>query len=68
MIRKAWMSLTLASALVAAGAAAQDAKTVIQNAQKAMGDVHSIQYTGTGTAGALGQNWNPTSPWHPRSS
>lgn len=65
MIRKAWMSLTLASALVAAGAAAQDAKTVIQNAQKAMGDVHSIQYTGTGTAGALGQNWNPTSPWHP---
>jgi len=65
MIKKSWIFVTLAFALVAAGATAQDAKTVIQNAQKAMGDVHSIQYSGTGSAGALGQNWNPTSPWHP---
>jgi glyoxylase-like metal-dependent hydrolase (beta-lactamase superfamily II) len=65
MIKKSWIFLMLAFALIAAGAKAQDAKTVIQNAQKAMGDVHSIQYVGTGSAGALGQNWNPASPWHP---
>ena len=69
MARKRWMFeafvLALVLALVVGAAAAQDAKTVIQNAQKAMGEVHSIQYSGTGTAGALGQNWNPTSPWHP---
>ena len=52
-------------ALLAGVASAQDAKTVIQNAQKAMGDVNSIQYSATGTAGGMGQNWNPTSPWHP---
>jgi hypothetical protein len=30
--------------------AAQDAKTVLQAASKAMGDVRSIQYSGTGMA------------------
>ncbi len=64
MLRKNWMLLTLALALATGVASAQDAKTVIQNAQKAMGDIHAIQYSGTGSAGALGQNWNPTSPWH----
>ena len=69
MARKSWMfpafALALASALAAGTVSAQDAKTAIQNAQKAMGDAKSIQYSGTGTAGGLGQNWNPTSPWHP---
>ena len=43
--------------------AAQDAKTVLQGASKAMGDVRSIQYSGTGHLYALGQAYSPTSAW-----
>jgi glyoxylase-like metal-dependent hydrolase (beta-lactamase superfamily II) len=50
-------------ALLAGVALAQDAKTVLQNATKAMGDVKSIQFSGTGHLAAVGQAWNPTSPW-----
>src|SRR5271165_5890530 len=57
-------ALALALALVAGVASAQDAKTVIQSAQQAMGKANSIQYSGTGTAGGVGQNWNPNVPWH----
>src|SRR5271168_4229756 len=68
MARKTWIFqafvLALALALVAGAASAQDAKTVIQNAQQAMGKANSIQYSGTGTAGGIGQNWNPNVPWH----
>src|ERR1700722_17893094 len=51
-------------ALAVGVASAQDAKTVIQNAQQAMGKANSIQYSGTGTAGGIGQNWNPNVAWH----
>jgi len=57
-------ALALVLALVAGVASAQDAKTVLQNAQQAMGKANSIQYSGTGTAGGVGQNWNPNVPWH----
>jgi glyoxylase-like metal-dependent hydrolase (beta-lactamase superfamily II) len=57
--------LALSLTLVAGVASAQDAKTVIQNAQQAMGKANSIQYSGTGTAGGIGQNWNPNVAWHP---
>ena len=50
-------------ALVAGTAQAQDAKTVLQNATRAMGDVKSIQFSGAGHLAAVGQAWNPTSPW-----
>ncbi len=51
--------------LLAAGVASgQDAKTALQNAQKVMGDVKSIRYSGTGKMGGFGQNWNPNVPWH----
>src|SRR5260370_8410185 len=43
--------------------AAQDAKTVLQAASKAMGEVRSIQYSGTGHLNALGQAYSPTSAW-----
>jgi glyoxylase-like metal-dependent hydrolase (beta-lactamase superfamily II) len=43
--------------------AAQDTKTVLQAASKAMGDVRSLQYSGTGHLYALGQAYNPTSAW-----
>jgi glyoxylase-like metal-dependent hydrolase (beta-lactamase superfamily II) len=43
--------------------AAQDAKTVLQAASNAMGDVKSIQYSATGDLYALGQAYSPTSAW-----
>jgi len=62
MVKKLFVALpTLA--LVAGVALAQDAKTVLQNATKAMGDVKSIQFSGTGHLSAVGQAWNPSSPW-----
>src|SRR3954469_21486920 len=46
-------------------ASAQDAKTVVDNAMKAMGaqNLGSIRYTATGLNFALGQAPNPSSPW-----
>src|SRR5207248_575593 len=49
--------------LLPIGLAAQDAKTVLQAAAKAMGEVKSIQYSGTGHLYALGQAFSPTSAW-----
>jgi glyoxylase-like metal-dependent hydrolase (beta-lactamase superfamily II) len=40
-----------------------DAKAVLQAAQKAMGDVSSIQYSGTGHIYSFGQAWTPGAPW-----
>jgi glyoxylase-like metal-dependent hydrolase (beta-lactamase superfamily II) len=58
------MGFALALFLLCAGAAsAQDAKTVLQAAQKAMGDVTSIQYSGTGHINSFGQAWTPTGSW-----
>ncbi len=42
---------------------AQDAKAVLDGTAKAMGDVKSLQYTGSGANFALGQNPSPTAPW-----
>jgi glyoxylase-like metal-dependent hydrolase (beta-lactamase superfamily II) len=64
MAKRTWTILALLFALGSGIASAQDAKTVIQNAQKAIGDVSSIQYSGSGKAGGLGQNWSPTVAWH----
>src|SRR5262252_1135438 len=44
-------------------ASAQDAKTVIDNASKAMGSLKSVEYAGSGFDFAIGQNVNPTSSW-----
>jgi glyoxylase-like metal-dependent hydrolase (beta-lactamase superfamily II) len=44
-------------------ASAQDAKTVLQSASKAMGDVKSIQYSGSGQFGILGQAFTPGGAW-----
>ena len=49
--------------LCAAAAFAQDAKTVLQAAQKAMGDPSSIQYSGTGHLDFFGQAWMPNAAW-----
>ena len=46
-------------------ASAQDAKTVIANASKAMGvdRLKTVQYTATGSDFVLGQAPNPSAPW-----
>jgi glyoxylase-like metal-dependent hydrolase (beta-lactamase superfamily II) len=52
-------------AFVAGSAAAQDARRVLEAAAAAMGaaDMKSIQYSGTGWQGALGQNFSPDQDW-----
>jgi hypothetical protein len=45
-------------------ASAQDAQAVIRKAEKAMGQVSAVRYSGVGTLGSVGMNWNPTGPWH----
>ena len=51
--------------LLSSAAIAQDAKTVIANASKAMGadNLKSIEYSGSGMDFAIGQAPNPSSPW-----
>src|SRR5436309_2865493 len=64
MLRKSLASLALAAAM-AWGASAQDAKTVIGNASKALGvdALKTVQFSATGFDFALGQAPNPSSPW-----
>lgn len=51
--------------LVSSAAFAQDARTVVDGAAKAMGvlNLGSVRYTGSGMNFALGQAVNPSSPW-----
>lgn len=58
-------AVILAGTLLSWAAFAQDAKTVIDSAAKAMGveNLGSIRYTGSGLNYALGQAVNPSSPW-----
>ncbi|MBZ5674486.1 MAG: hypothetical protein LAP61_09595 [Acidobacteriia bacterium] len=64
MRRALVVALALAGAL-SQTAAAQDAKTVISNASKAMGvdGLNSIHYYGVAQNGNLGQNNNSNQPW-----
>jgi hypothetical protein len=41
----------------------QEAKAVLDGVAKAMGDVKSLQYTGSGSTFAVGQNPAPGAPW-----
>jgi glyoxylase-like metal-dependent hydrolase (beta-lactamase superfamily II) len=62
MAKKIWM-MAAAIALCAVAASAQDVKTRLQSAMKVIGDVKSIQYSGTGKVDAFGQSFTPTSAW-----
>ena len=64
-MRKAWVMALALMALLANAAAAQDAKTIVSNASKAMGvdGLNSIYYYGVALAGNLGQNNNANQPW-----
>jgi glyoxylase-like metal-dependent hydrolase (beta-lactamase superfamily II) len=62
MLRKILTTLTLTCALCSV-ATAQDAKNVLEAAIKNMGDVKSIQYSGSGAQFNLGQSVSPDAPW-----
>jgi len=62
MAKKMWVVAALI-ALCAGVSSAQDAKAKLQAAMKTIGDVKSIQYSGTGKLYALGQSFTPTSAW-----
>jgi glyoxylase-like metal-dependent hydrolase (beta-lactamase superfamily II) len=62
MAKRLWMAFALFF-LCAGVACAQDAKTVLQSAQKTMGDVNAIQYSGTGHLNFFGQAWTPSGAW-----
>jgi glyoxylase-like metal-dependent hydrolase (beta-lactamase superfamily II) len=62
MAKRTWIACALFF-LCAGAASAQEAKTVLQSAQKAMGDVKSIQYSGTGHIFSFGQAWTPDAAW-----
>ena len=55
--------LCLAIGLTTGALLAQDAKTVLQNAGKAMGSVKSIQYSGTGMNAFFGQALTAGKEW-----
>jgi glyoxylase-like metal-dependent hydrolase (beta-lactamase superfamily II) len=62
---KVWIAALALVGAVASTAAAQDAKTVISGASRAMGvdGLNSIHYYGVGAIGNLGQNNNANQPW-----
>jgi glyoxylase-like metal-dependent hydrolase (beta-lactamase superfamily II) len=64
-MKKTFVCVLAALAALSQTAAAQDAKTVIANASKAMGieGVSSIHYYGVAEQGNLGQNNNANQPW-----
>jgi glyoxylase-like metal-dependent hydrolase (beta-lactamase superfamily II) len=64
MMKKCLAALAL-GALLSSTAAAQDAKTVVSNASKAMGveNLSSITYYGSGANFNLGQSNNANGPW-----
>ena len=64
MLKKCAVAIVLA-VLVTTSPSAQDARTAVANASKAMGadSLRSVQYTGSGYDFAFGQAYSPTSPW-----
>ena len=62
MAKRLWVVVALI-ALYAGAASAQDVKAKLQAAVRAMGDVQSIQYSGTGKLNTFGQSFTPTSAW-----
>ncbi len=65
MRRKILISLALTCALIAVYAigAAQSSQSVLEATIKNMGDVKSVQYSGSGAQFNLGQSVSPNDPW-----
>jgi len=62
MRRQMLLVLAIAVALTAT-ASAQDSKSVVDSASKAIGSLKSVEYSGSGFDFAIGQAVNPSSPW-----
>jgi glyoxylase-like metal-dependent hydrolase (beta-lactamase superfamily II) len=62
MFRK-FLTISAIVLIFASAVVAQDAKTVIDNASKAMGSLKSVEYSGSGFDFAIGQAPNPNSSW-----
>ena len=64
MVRK-WLAAVAMLGFAVSTANAQDAKTVLGSASKAMGvdGLNSLYFYGTAQAGNLGQNNNANQPW-----
>src|SRR5262245_14690613 len=62
MHKKIFLAVTITCCLCAV-ATAQDAKSVLEATTKNMGDVKSIQYSGSGAQFNLGQSVSPNDPW-----
>src|SRR5579872_888284 len=62
---RAWIAALALAGAFSQIAAAQDAKTVVANASKAMGldGLNSLYYDGVAQNGNLGQNNNSNQPW-----
>src|ERR1700734_2050793 len=57
------LTFLLAGLSLAATLSAEDAKTVLQNAQKAMGNPQSVQFSGTGMNAFFGQALTAGKEW-----
>lgn len=64
-MKRAWVVALVLACALSQTAAAQDAKTVVSNASRAMGveGLNSIHYYGVAQNGNLGQNNNSNQPW-----
>jgi glyoxylase-like metal-dependent hydrolase (beta-lactamase superfamily II) len=63
MQKRLWLAAGLALALSGCGSAPKDANSVLRDAQQAMGDVQSIQYSGTGMNAFFGQALTAGHEW-----
>jgi glyoxylase-like metal-dependent hydrolase (beta-lactamase superfamily II) len=63
MQKRLWLMIGLSTTIIAVTLSAQDAATVLQNAEKAMGSVKSIQYSGTGMNAFFGQALTAGKEW-----
>jgi glyoxylase-like metal-dependent hydrolase (beta-lactamase superfamily II) len=63
MANRLWLASSLTLALAAATLSAQDAKTVLATADKALGNVKSVQFSGTGMNAFFGQALTAGKEW-----
>jgi glyoxylase-like metal-dependent hydrolase (beta-lactamase superfamily II) len=63
MQKRLWLTISVFMAITAVTVSGQDAATVLQNAEKAMGSVKSIQYAGTGMNAFFGQALTAGKEW-----
>ena len=66
MMKRIFAAVGVALVATACSAPPKTAATVLQDAQKALGTVNSIQYSGTGMSAFVGQALTAGEPWPAR--